>query len=418
MSYEDGYDPRYGYNKNAFAHKTVGTAVMGKVVQLIATPIGLVSEAISRSDKQRAAADVGKRPELNGPVVDLPPDQADHLVASGQAIPADGRQATHELVQANEEGDELEPIELDEKEWALDDVVADDDDDSPAASSSNPPASYRLSARPISAGASKQLPKNNRLPFPVIIPQRRPGTKTRGFVHAYAPILSDFSLPQNTFLSFLDDLHKHAQASPIFKVINIATGIAGVYPDLIVAASVAAVQIASHAVQETQERWRTNTFLDQVNRDVFVPRGLWCMFVIYQQDLAFEKDKVVVGSKTYDLGAQAVLKYGAAAGVVPDGSPAEGGASLNDMMKRLRVASGRSRGEAEMPIASAPLVFPALEKSAPELGSADSNEKEGGGITSIKAKAKGASAFVDDYFDRRAQAAFVSGDASKTQHHR
>lgn len=35
------YDPKYGYNRNAFAHKTLGMAVMGRVVKLIATPIPL-----------------------------------------------------------------------------------------------------------------------------------------------------------------------------------------------------------------------------------------------------------------------------------------------------------------------------------------------------------------------------------------
>ena len=54
--YDSGYDPKYGYNRNAFAHETVGTAIMGRVVKLIVTPIGLVSEAIhARRDKRRSS---------------------------------------------------------------------------------------------------------------------------------------------------------------------------------------------------------------------------------------------------------------------------------------------------------------------------------------------------------------------------
>ena len=57
--YDASYDPKYGYNRNAFAHGTVGTAIMGCVVKIIATAIGLVSEAIhARRDKRRPSSDV------------------------------------------------------------------------------------------------------------------------------------------------------------------------------------------------------------------------------------------------------------------------------------------------------------------------------------------------------------------------
>ena len=56
--YNSGYDPKYGYNRNAFAHKTLGTAVMGRVIKIIVTPLGLVSEAIhARNDKRRPSSD-------------------------------------------------------------------------------------------------------------------------------------------------------------------------------------------------------------------------------------------------------------------------------------------------------------------------------------------------------------------------
>ena len=50
--YESGYDPKYGYNRNAFAHKTIPTAILGKIVKIIATPIGLASEAIHTRTKR------------------------------------------------------------------------------------------------------------------------------------------------------------------------------------------------------------------------------------------------------------------------------------------------------------------------------------------------------------------------------
>ena len=53
----------------------------------------------------------------------------------------------------------------------------------------------------------------SRLKAPVIIPQRRPGSKTRGFMRAYAPVLADHGIDQDTFLTFLKSLHKASQVS-------------------------------------------------------------------------------------------------------------------------------------------------------------------------------------------------------------
>lgn len=45
----------------------------------------------------------------------------------------------------------------------------------------------------------------HRLPCPVIIPQRRPGNKSRGFVRAYAPVMEGCGVKQDIFLKFQDD---------------------------------------------------------------------------------------------------------------------------------------------------------------------------------------------------------------------
>lgn len=48
-------------------------------------------------------------------------------------------------------------------------------------------------------------PPARRLPCPVIIPQRRPRNKDRGFVRAYAPVLDECGVGQDVFLKFLKD---------------------------------------------------------------------------------------------------------------------------------------------------------------------------------------------------------------------
>ena len=58
--YKSRCDLKCGYNQDSFAHKTVGTAVMGQLVKLIATPIALVSEAVrSQKSKSHSASDAG-----------------------------------------------------------------------------------------------------------------------------------------------------------------------------------------------------------------------------------------------------------------------------------------------------------------------------------------------------------------------
>lgn len=52
-----------------------------------------------------------------------------------------------------------------------------------------------------------------RLQFPVIIPQRRPEDKSRGWVRAYAPALMNCGIDQYTFLNFLDSFNESSKVS-------------------------------------------------------------------------------------------------------------------------------------------------------------------------------------------------------------
>ena len=53
-----------------------------------------------------------------------------------------------------------------------------------------------------------------RLPRPVIIPQRRPENKERGFIRAYAPALLECGIDEATFLNFIDSLNEATKVSP------------------------------------------------------------------------------------------------------------------------------------------------------------------------------------------------------------
>ena len=54
----------------------------------------------------------------------------------------------------------------------------------------------------------------DRLELPVIIPQRRPHTKMRGFVKAYAPILADAGISQEAWMAFLESFEQAIKVRP------------------------------------------------------------------------------------------------------------------------------------------------------------------------------------------------------------
>ncbi|KAK3057923.1 hypothetical protein LTR09_000999 [Extremus antarcticus] len=238
------------------------------------------------------------------------------------------------------------------------------------------------------------------LPCSVILPQRRPRTKTRGFVHAYAPLLGECSgISQTTFLTFLKNFHTASQASPIFPIIKVSAMIAGFAPSVIAMAVTTAVQIGASIGQEIQERQRTNNFLDTMNEELFKPAGLYCMIVKYKSEeevlasgnsplarLGISGDKVDLSTN------QTIAKYTQTS---PSGAEQR---TMGQRMQNLRLASGTTKGSFQLP-ESAPLIFPEIDNAVAVEGEA-----------TFKAKAKDAQGFLADYFDRKAHVKYAQAD--------
>jgi len=218
---------------------------MGRLVKLIGSGIGLAHEAIAarrasaqaqspqetgESSRSAAAQAPDERPPQ---YVEVPDEKANALIASGHAVLVEEhriREAQHE-----DENDDSVSEEGDEEQWDLDDAVEEQLSRTPgeeeptqdadalmdAFMSSHPPPGYSESAAPA------------KLPCPVIIPQRRPRDKKRGFVRAYAPVLEDCGIDQETFLDFLKTFHAASKASPWLQVVNIAAMGAGMVPSVI-----------------------------------------------------------------------------------------------------------------------------------------------------------------------------------------
>lgn len=158
------------------------------------------------------------------------------------------------------EQDEHEPgfEERDEDAWALDE--AQDELAPQATDAEEPPKDIKkvvdqfLWKHPVPQGMN--LATMPRLSLPVIIPQRRPKDRTRGFIRAYAPILEDRGIDETTFLAFLDTFDKASEASPWLNAINLAGLATFALPHLTAALVGAAITISVKAAKNVQSRIR------------------------------------------------------------------------------------------------------------------------------------------------------------------
>lgn len=245
---------------------------MGIIVKLIGSGVGLVSETIhhhrnkslsnlpqasSNGESSRAAAQSDHQYNDAPPqYVELSAEDAERMMARGQAVPVNEKEK-HELEKEYEHDDssDTESEEGDEEAWVLDEAADRSGPVTPSEESTqdanelvdvfvrdHPPPAY-----------SAEKPK---LPCPVILPQRRPRDKKRGFVRAYAPVLEDCGIDQASFLDFLKTFYHASKSSPWLQVINAAAGIVGFVPGPITMGVSIATQFAVGVAMELQSRSR------------------------------------------------------------------------------------------------------------------------------------------------------------------
>ena len=94
----------------------------------------------------------------------------------------------------SDERHDHDAIEYDEADWALDETVDE-------AEREKSTTTYLSIPTPVHDTVSTNSRVQN-LPFPVILPQRRPGTKTRRFVRAYLQCLERCAFCKMPFYGF------------------------------------------------------------------------------------------------------------------------------------------------------------------------------------------------------------------------
>ncbi|KAJ5819045.1 hypothetical protein N7474_004636 [Penicillium riverlandense] len=222
-------------------------------------------------------------------------------------------------------------------------------------------------------GLSARPPK---LSAPVVLPQRRPKNLDRGFIRAYAPVLKNYGIDQTMFLDFLDTAEKSTKSARWMKTINLASLATIALPSATGMAIGIAIQIATDVAMAVDTRYRSSRFFAKINKEFFQPRGLFCLVMTWNPQLAGDPSTVV------DLNTSVAKATGGG-----------GGDMLSRLQFKFKSSDGKSYGDFFPEVA--PLIFPSLD----QLSSAEDAEKK---ISKTKQRQQ----FVAGYLDRRAQASF------------
>lgn len=216
------------------------------------------------------------------------------------------------------------------------------------------------------------------LAMPVVIPQRRPKERARGFVRAYAPVLENCGIDQATWMEFLEVFQKSGTANPWLNAINLAQFATMAIPSFGIGLAVGyAIQQATKAAIELDGRAKTNMFMTKLNNEFFRPRGLYALVMTWNPN-----------------SDQAIQHVNLTQTIASRNTQNSGLSGIHD---RYRTSDGVTQSDWEFPEV-APLIFPALDALATQASRG----------SATPSKIAGAKAVVGDYFDRRATAAYVS----------
>lgn len=110
-----------------------------------------------------------------------------------------------------------------------------------------------IRTHPLPGDSAVKVP---RLRCPVVIPQRRPGNKERGFIKAYAPDLEPFGIDQDTFIEFIRATNKASQASKWLVAIQVAAVGTSFVPNPIALGVSTAVQVIAGVIAKAEIKWK------------------------------------------------------------------------------------------------------------------------------------------------------------------
>lgn len=336
------------------------------IVKSIAASIGLASESIRHHKEKKAAKKAAAFSRENSESGTRSPSEAADLERKAISSFAGSE---------NKSEQQGEHEEHDDEQWDLDDAQDDiiseqhKPKERPFARDPKKVAKHFTDDYPITQGVELK-----KLSLPVVLPQRRPKARSRGFIRAYAPELQNCGIDEAMFIDFLDTFNHATLASPWLNAINLAGFAFMALPTGISQAATLALALTVSVTKNMQSRHRYSHILDQMNDDFYRPRGLYAMVLTWNP----ESDDVEIGINLNEI-------------IGKNTTPPEG--IVQKTKHSLRPSMGNTNGVAFTETAH--LVFPALDSLA------GSHSKE---AKTQKEKIKYAKKFTSEYLDRRAQA--------------
>ncbi|KAJ5682985.1 hypothetical protein N7462_006150 [Penicillium macrosclerotiorum] len=334
-----------------------------KAVQGIAAGIGLVSEARPPATEEPPCYE----PQEQGIIAREDPEgPAPGFLEEQWALD----EIQEELAQSTQEPGPADPRK-----------AAEGDDNAPESADEASLAQRFISTYPAPPPylPSEELrPLQGRLAAPVVLPQRRPKNRDRGFIRAYAPALDACGINQAMFMDFINTAEKACQASPWLHAINLAS-IGTIWLPTVTGLAVSiAIQITTDIAIAVEGRRKTNTFFDKVNREFFQPRGLYCLVMTWNPEL------LDAPATTIDLNS-----------FISKASSRGGSDALSRLRHKYKSSDGKAYGNIFPEVA--PLIFPQLDQLAADQ---DATKK----LSKMKKRKE----FVASYMDKRAQAKFAN----------
>ncbi|GKZ80294.1 hypothetical protein AnigIFM56816_004511 [Aspergillus niger] len=218
-----------------------------------------------------------------------------------------------------------------------------------------------------------------KLDYPVVLPQRRPKDRQRGFVRAYAPELEKFGIDQKMFLDYVDQANKSCVGSQWFQVINLASNVGGYFVNPTIGFVMGIVADAAVRIgMAVDGRRRSGNFFDKINKDFFMPRGLFCLLMTYAPEskeaiLDLDVNNTITSARTPEKGFYRIKqKYQTA------------NATANSTFDQF-----------------SPLIFPDLNH--PDVDEATKKKHQ-----VLLSKVHRAMEGVEEYYDKRDQAKFIA----------
>ncbi|CRK31947.1 Burnettramic acids biosynthesis cluster protein E like [Verticillium longisporum] len=239
---------------------------------------------------------------------------------------------------------------------------------------------------------------HERMASAVVLPQRRPKNRARGFVRAYAPVLNTAGIDQATFLDFIDTFNKSLEPNPYLNVINLA-GFAGeAAPDPFSLLIGLAVDVGTYALLEADSRNRSSRFLDRINAGFFMPRGLACFCATWRSD-AESQEKLVTAvdfeGQMFEAPTETDFIQQARKAMLQKSSRDD---MVNKLQQQIQDRMKPCRGAFNWP-EPAPLVFPSADETKAVMCTKPDGKPKGGFDRG--------EVWADNFSDRRAQAKWM-----------